>query len=96
MDVLTYTDARARLKAVMDQVSADRSPVLVTRQNGEAIVMVTLSDWRVMEETAHLLSSPVNTERLQRSTASPYARPGIGSIAELDAGRGVERALAQT
>ncbi len=81
---LTYTDTRARLKEVMDRVSQDKTPVLVTRQKGEAIVMVALSDWRAMEETAHLLSSPANAERLRRS------------IAQLDAGKGVERDLPES
>lgn len=83
MDVLTYTETRARLKEVMDRVSEDKAPVLVTRQNGEAIVMVALSDWQAMEETAHLLSSPANAARLRRS------------IAQLDAGEGAERELAE-
>jgi len=84
MDVLTYTDTRARLKEVMDRVSEDKAPVLITRQNGEAIVMVSLSDWQAMEETSYLLSSPANAARLRRS------------IAQLDAGQGVERELPET
>lgn len=81
MDVLSFTDTRARLKAVMDRVVADRSPVVVTRQQAEAVVMVSLSDWNAMEETLHLLSSPANAARLAQS------------IAELDAGGGTERDL---
>ncbi len=84
MDVLTYTDTRARLKEVMDRVSEDKAPVLITRQSGEAIVMVSLSDWQAMEETTHLLSSPVNAARLRRS------------LEQLDAGRGVKRDLSET
>ena len=40
MDVLSYSDTRANLKAVMDRVVADKVAVAVTRQNGESIVMV--------------------------------------------------------
>lgn len=76
MDVLTYSDTRARLKEVMDQVVADHRPVVVSRQNGEAVVMVSLADWTAMEETLHLLSSPANAARLR------------SSIAALDAGEG--------
>jgi antitoxin YefM len=81
MDVLTYTDTRARLKEVMDQVTRDKAPVLVTRQNGEAVVMVSLSDWTSLEETTHLLSTPANARRLRTA------------VAELEAGQGVERDL---
>lgn len=81
MDVLSYSDTRANLKNVMDRVVDDRSPVVITRQKAESVVMVSLSDWNAMEETLHLLSSPANAERLK------------ASIAQLNAGQGEERAL---
>ncbi|HEX2801873.1 MAG TPA: type II toxin-antitoxin system prevent-host-death family antitoxin, partial [Phenylobacterium sp.] len=64
MDVLSYSDTRARLKEVMDRVIDDRAPVVVTRKRGEAVVMVSLADWNAMEETTRLLSSPANAARL--------------------------------
>jgi antitoxin YefM len=76
MDVLTYSDTRARLKEVMDKVVDDRRPVVITRQKAEAVVMVSLADWNAMEETLHLLSSPKNAARLREA------------MAELSAGRG--------
>ena len=36
MDVVTYSDARANLKDVMDRVSADKTEVVITRQKAEA------------------------------------------------------------
>jgi antitoxin YefM len=81
MDVLTFTDTRQNLKDVMDRVVEDHAPVIVTRQRAESVVMVSLSDWNAMEETARLLSSPTNATRLTEA------------IAELDAGKGVERTL---
>jgi antitoxin YefM len=81
MDVLTYTDTRARLKEVMDRVVEDRTPVVVTRQRGEAVVMVSLSEWNATEETLHLLSNPANARRLAEA------------VGELAAGGGVEREL---
>ena len=76
MDVFSYTETRANLKRVMDKVVNDRTPVIITRAKAEPVVMVSLSDWQAMDETAYLLSSPANAERLR------------ASIAELDAGRG--------
>jgi antitoxin YefM len=81
MDVLTYSDARANLKDVMDRVVDDKTEVIVTRQKAEAVVMVSLSEWNAMAETTHLLSSSANAERLRRS------------IEQMDAGRGQERDL---
>lgn len=81
MDVLSYTDARANLKDVMDRVVDDKTHVVVTRQKAEAVVMVSLSEWNSIAETTHLLSSPANAERLRRS------------IEQMDAGNGQEREL---
>lgn len=81
MDVVTYSDARANLKDVMDRVVADKTEIIVTRQKAEAVVMVSLSEWNSIRETAHLLSSPANAERLRRS------------IEQMNAGEGVEHEL---
>lgn len=81
MDVLTYSDTRAKLKEVMERVVQDRAPVVVTRKRGEAVVMVSLADWNAMEETLHLVSSPANAQRLAEA------------IRQLDAGEGAEREL---
>ena len=67
MDVLNYSDTRAKLKEVMDRVVRDRAPVVVTRKRGEAVVMVSLADWTALEETAHLTSSPANAARLTQA-----------------------------
>ncbi|QTD54819.1 type II toxin-antitoxin system prevent-host-death family antitoxin [Parasphingorhabdus cellanae] len=76
-----FSNARANLKALMDRVVADRAPVKITRQRGEAVVMIAESEWAGMEETIHLLSSPANAKEL------------LESIAQLDAGEGQEREL---
>ena len=81
MEVLTYSDTRAKLKEVMDRVVVDHSPVVVARKRGESIVMVSLADWTAMEETLYLSSSPRNAQRL------------TDAIAELNAGEGTERTL---
>lgn len=83
MDVLTYSETRAQLKEVTDRVVADRQPVVVTRQKGEAVVVVSLADWNAIEETLHVLSTPANAQRLR------------AAIAELDEGRGQERTLVE-
>jgi antitoxin YefM len=83
MDVLTYSDIRARLKEVMDRVVENRTPVVVTRRSGEAVVMVSLADWNAMEETSHLLSSRRNAGRL------------TSAIQQLDAGGGKKRGLVE-
>jgi antitoxin YefM len=79
MDVMTYTDARASLKDVMDRVIHDHAEVVVTRKNREAVVMISLDEYNAIQETLHLQKSPENARRLH------------ASVAQLEAGQGTER-----
>lgn len=63
----------------MDRVVDDRSPVIVTRTKAEAVVMVSLSDWNAMAETMHLLSPPVNADRLRDA----IRQLGVGASAHV-------------
>ena len=67
MDVVSYSEVRANLKGIMDQIVNDRTHVVVTRQKAESIVMVSLEDWNAIEETMYLLSNRTNADRLRQS-----------------------------
>ncbi|MGV7208461.1 type II toxin-antitoxin system Phd/YefM family antitoxin [Oxalobacteraceae bacterium A2-2] len=67
MNILTFTDARAGLKTVMDEVCADHQPAVITRQNGEPVVMMSLADYNSIQETLYLLGSANNAQRLMQS-----------------------------
>lgn len=64
MDVLKISDLGANLEAVMDRVVADHTAVLITRGQGEAVVMLSLADWNALESTRHLLAHPTIARRL--------------------------------
>jgi antitoxin YefM len=81
MEVITYTKARQTLTKTMEKVCRDHAPVIVTRKTSDSVVIVSLDDYEVLEETAYLLRSPKNTRRL------------IESIAQLEKGEGVEKGL---
>ena len=81
MAYATLTDFRSNIARYFDQIVADRTELVVTRQNHEPCVVLPLAELAGLRETLHLLSSPVNAERIFRS------------MAELDAGLGVERDL---
>jgi antitoxin YefM len=83
MEAINYTVARQTLAQKMDQVCDDHAPIIITRQNNRSVVMLSLEDYRALEETAYLLRSPKNAKRLMES------------IMELESGRGVERGLAE-
>jgi antitoxin YefM len=53
MQTVTYSEAREDLKSVLDKVVADRAPVMITRQRGENVVLISASEWAGMEETLH-------------------------------------------
>lgn len=67
MKTLSSTELRANLSSVMDQVSDDHEPVIVTRAKGRPVVMVSLEDWASMDETTYLLASPANKAALLRA-----------------------------
>ncbi|MBC7379061.1 MAG: type II toxin-antitoxin system prevent-host-death family antitoxin [Burkholderiaceae bacterium] len=67
MYAITYTQARNQLTATMDKTIADHEPVIITRQSGQAVVMMSLDDFHSWEETAYLLSSPANARAIMKS-----------------------------
>ncbi len=81
MNAVTYTAARENLAATMDRVCEDREPVIITRNRDQAVVMVSLKDYKALEETAYLMRSPANARRL------------LSSIHQLEAGKGKTRKL---
>ncbi len=60
----TYTDARANLAALCDHVADKREPVIITRRGAGDVVLISADELAGLEETAHLLRSPKNAERL--------------------------------
>jgi antitoxin YefM len=64
MDAIPYSAARKRLNETMERVVQDREPVVIVRQKGEPVVMMSLDDYNSIMETLHLLRSPKNAERL--------------------------------
>lgn len=71
--IVTFTQARTGLKALMDKVTGDRAPAIITRRDGEPVVMVAQSEWESIQETWHLLKSPANAKRLRESIAAAGA-----------------------
>ena len=62
--VTSYTDARATLASLCDQVAATREPVIIRRRNAEDVALISAAELASLMETAHLLRSPKNARRL--------------------------------
>jgi antitoxin YefM len=73
IDVKTYSEARANLKSLMDQVVDDHVPVVISRRKGEPVIMMSLSDWNGWQETNYLNASAANRRRLDESMAQAEA-----------------------
>jgi antitoxin YefM len=63
----TYTQARASLAALCDAATENREVVIIHRRGSEDVALVAADELRSLEETAHLLRSPKNAERLLRA-----------------------------
>ena len=83
MHAITYTTVRANLASVMDRVCDDHEPLIITRNGEQAVVMLSLEDYKALEETSYLLRTPANAKRL------------LAAVTQLAANNGVERTLAE-
>jgi len=67
MRVVNFSDARNRLKNVLDQVVEDADYTVITRRDAEDAVVMSLDQFNGLMETVHLLKSPANAAHLARS-----------------------------
>jgi antitoxin YefM len=61
---VTYTQARANLAKLLDQVASDREIVIIHRRKGEDVALVAADELSILLEMVHLLRSPANARRL--------------------------------
>ena len=76
----TYTQARARFASLIDEVLKNREVVIIQRRGKEDVAMIAADELVGILETAHLLRSPANADRLnsalervRRQTGTPQA-----------------------
>ncbi|MCZ9292973.1 type II toxin-antitoxin system Phd/YefM family antitoxin [Corynebacterium meitnerae] len=81
MKTYSYTESRANYAQVLNDVVNDREEAVITRAGHEPVVIVSLSEYESLRETAYLLRSPANARRL------------LGSIENLENQRGTQHAL---
>lgn len=67
--VTTYSTARATLASLCDEVTSTREPVIIKRRNADAVALIAADELESLQETAHLLRSPKNAERLLAAIA---------------------------
>jgi antitoxin YefM len=60
----TYTHARANLAELCNEVASTREPIVISRRGAEDVALVAADELRSLMETAHLMRSPKNAQRL--------------------------------
>jgi len=65
----TYSQARAQLATLMNRISDDREVVIVKLRDHPAVAMIAADELAGLMETAHLLRSPANAQRLLNALA---------------------------
>jgi antitoxin YefM len=78
----TYSRLRERLATVLDQVADDREIVIVRRRGAKDVALIPADELDSLLETAHLLRSPRNAQRLMQALRD--ARQGKGRRISLE------------
>jgi antitoxin YefM len=61
---ITYTQARAQLAKMLEKVTKNRDIVIIQRRGNEDVALISADELESLMETAYLLRSPKNAERL--------------------------------
>jgi len=72
----TYTQARDGLAKLLDQVNHDREVVIIQRRGEEDVAMIAASELNSLMETAYLLRSPANAERVLSALGRAFKGEG--------------------
>jgi antitoxin YefM len=67
MRVVSYSEARNSLKAVLDTVADDHDITIINRRDGADAVLMSFDHYQSVMETLHLVSSPANAAHLAKA-----------------------------
>jgi len=73
MNVTTISKFRKNAKNYFDQIIEDKDTLLITRNDGQTVVVMTLDEYNSKVETDYLNSSPANKKHLEKSIADARA-----------------------
>ena len=70
MTTMSASAARARLYKLIDESAESHEPVQITGKRSQA-VLISMDDWRAIQETLYLLSIPGMRESIRRGLKTP-------------------------
>jgi antitoxin YefM len=76
MTETTYTNLRQSLASVLDRVTDDHDVVIVRRKGDKNVALVPAEELAGLIETAHLLRSPKNAQRLLTALRRAISKKG--------------------
>ena len=77
MTTLTATEARKQLYTLLDDVTDSHVPIHITGKRHSA-VLVSADDWRAIEETLFLESTPGMKESIVKGMKTPVGKCAKG------------------
>lgn len=78
----TYTSAREQFASLLDRVTKDREVVIIQRRGSEDVAMIAADELASLTETAYLLRSPQNAERILSALARALKGKGKSQSVE--------------
>lgn len=78
----TYTDAHANLSHFLDEAADNREIIIIKRDKKEDVALIAASELASLTETAYLLRSPKNAQRLLTALSRALKRTGQAQTIE--------------
>ena len=72
----TYTSAREQLASLLDRVTKDREVVIIQRRGSEDVAMISADELASLTETAYLMRSSQNAQRILSALARALKNEG--------------------
>ncbi|RMF63884.1 MAG: prevent-host-death protein [Calditrichaeota bacterium] len=78
----TYTQARANFASLWDEATRNREIIIIERRGAESVALIAADELEGLLETAYLLKSPANAERLLRALTRARRKEGTPQTIE--------------
>lgn len=85
---VSYTEARANLSSILDEVTDTLEPILIARRGKSTVAVVDAGELEAMLEITHLMKSPANARALAKSIEEAWS----GKAVEMTLGELEQRA----
>ncbi len=79
---VTYSYARQNLARILRDAEDRQEPVIITRRGHEDMALIPADELRSLEESAHLLRSPKNAQRLLHALQRALEKGGVPQTPE--------------